>query len=111
MQMQIYPNGTLITFLEGTKNLPVVERLQRRLQLFDKLLHTVAWLHQAGVSHRDLKPSNILLDTDMMPVLADFEISRDDDIHAATTTVGVSKGTYPWMAPEVTSFCIYRVSK
>ena len=38
-----------------------------------------------------------------MPVVADFEISRDDAHVAsfATTTIGRAAGTPPWMAPEV----------
>ena len=75
---RLYPHGTLQTFLEQTKPLSPIERLQKRLELFQTLLHTLALLHQAGLSHRDLKPSNVLIDEDDMPVVADFEISRDD---------------------------------
>ena len=67
------------------------------------MVQTLAWIHAAGLSHRDLKPSNVLIDADGMPVVADFEISRDDAHVAsfATTTIGRAAGTPPWMAPEV----------
>ena len=103
LQMRHCPNGTLRTFVEQTEQLSPIERLNKRLQLFQSLLQTLAWLHAAGLSHRDLKPSNVLIDGDGMPVVADFEISRDD-AHVAsfeTTTVGRAAGTPPWMAPEV----------
>ena len=61
------------------------------------MVQTLAWIHAAGLSHRDLKPSNVLIDADGMPVVADFEISRDDAHVAsfATTTIGRAAGTPP----------------
>ena len=51
------------------------------------------------VIHRDLKPSNIILDRDGTAKVLDFGIAKSEsNVHR--TTMGVTKGTPPYMSPE-----------
>ena len=52
-----------------------------------------------NVIHRDLKPSNIILDRSGTAKILDFGIARSEsNLHR--TTMGVTKGTPPYMSPE-----------
>jgi serine/threonine protein kinase/tetratricopeptide (TPR) repeat protein len=53
--------------------------------------------HQRGVPHRDIKPSNILLSSDGLPLLLDFNLAQDQNATTALTSLG---GTIAYMAPE-----------
>ena len=57
--------------------------------------------HDRGVLHRDIKPSNVLVTSDGMPMLLDFNLAREplaeDGKSADTATLG---GTIDYMAPE-----------
>jgi serine/threonine protein kinase/Tfp pilus assembly protein PilF len=58
--------------------------------------------HDRGVLHRDIKPSNVLVTSDAMPMLLDFNLAREpltslDDTEAAPAALG---GTLDYMAPE-----------
>jgi eukaryotic-like serine/threonine-protein kinase len=54
--------------------------------------------HDRGVLHRDVKPSNVLIAADGMPMLLDFNLSREEEIEAvAPSKLG---GTLAYMAPE-----------
>lgn len=100
LQMPYYPE-TMQTVVAGREGETPAQLLMRRLRLFRQVLQTLAWLHQAEVTHRDIKPSNILVDYSGRPVLADFEIARDDSYQGTTTVAAAPRGTYPYMAPEV----------
>jgi serine/threonine protein kinase len=47
-----------------------------RKSLSFSLAETVHFLHSNGIIHRDIKPENILLDADMVPVLADYTLAK-----------------------------------
>ncbi len=53
------------------------------------------FIHQKGIRHQDLKPSNVLLTSDGIPQLLDFNLSVDEK--AVTNRLG---GTLAYMSPE-----------
>ncbi|HKI21260.1 MAG TPA: serine/threonine-protein kinase, partial [Isosphaeraceae bacterium] len=55
--------------------------------------------HDRGVLHRDIKPSNVLLTSDGLPMLVDFNLSREITIDGPNADVSVG-GTLGYMAPE-----------
>lgn len=56
--------------------------------------------HERGVLHRDIKPSNVLITSDAMPMLLDFNLARAfvNDLRDAQETI--PGGTLDYMAPE-----------
>jgi eukaryotic-like serine/threonine-protein kinase len=66
-----------------------------------RLAEALAHAHDRGVLHRDIKPSNVLVTSDGMPMLLDFNLAREpmleDGTAADTTALG---GTIDYMAPE-----------
>lgn len=72
--------------------------------VFRTVCEAVCYMHARGVLHRDLKPSNILMTADGLPMINDFDLSKETDPMAdgATTTIGGGAiGTRGYMAPEV----------
>jgi serine/threonine protein kinase/Tfp pilus assembly protein PilF len=66
-----------------------------------RLAEALDHAHDRGVLHRDIKPSNVLVTSDGMPMLLDFNLAREpvleDGTAAAPSTLG---GTIDYMAPE-----------
>jgi serine/threonine protein kinase/predicted Zn-dependent protease len=66
-----------------------------------RLAEALAHAHDRGVLHRDVKPSNVLVTSDGMPMLLDFNLAREpvagDGAAADAATLG---GTVDYMAPE-----------
>lgn len=71
------------------------------LRIFAGIVDGLEAVHAAGLVHRDLKPGNVLLTSERPPVpkLADFGLSRDDDL-APLTRTSAALGTPGYMAPE-----------
>jgi serine/threonine protein kinase len=65
------------------------------LSLVAQLADALAYTHDQDMLHRDLKPSNILLSTDGVPMLLDFNLSLDK-----RKTISRIGGTLPYMSPE-----------
>jgi len=66
-----------------------------------RLAEALDHAHDRGVLHRDIKPSNVLVTSDGMPMLLDFNLAREpvlgDGTADATATLG---GTIDYMPPE-----------
>jgi len=71
-------------------------------------VQTAAWIvcrlaeglqhsHERNVMHRDIKPSNILVSSEAVPLLLDFNVSQAIDCNLEDATLG---GTVAYMAPE-----------
>ena len=100
LQMPYYANGTLSELHDKAEVTP-----RYLLELLLPLGQAVAHLEALGVLHSDIKPDNILIDDEMRPRLADFDVS----VPAATrrsakfaqSTVAGGGGTIGFIAPEV----------
>jgi serine/threonine protein kinase/Tfp pilus assembly protein PilF len=68
-----------------------------------RLAEALDHAHERGVLHRDIKPSNVLVTSDGMPMLLDFNLAREplpepgEGSAAASATLG---GTIDYMSPE-----------
>ena len=67
------------------------------LWLVSQLAAGLAHAHSRGILHRDLKPANVLLASDGMPMILDFNISSESSRPAENCQIG---GTLPYMSPE-----------
>ncbi|KAJ1260032.1 hypothetical protein BS78_10G201000 [Paspalum vaginatum] len=89
--------GTLRMYLN--KKDPYSLSPETILKLALDISRGMEYLHAQGVIHRDLKSQNLLLNDEMRVKVADFGTSCLETKCQATKG---NKGTYRWMAPEMT---------
>ena len=66
------------------------------VQVTEKMLSAVSFIHQSGMLHRDISPDNILIDENGEPILIDFGAAREQaaNQNAALLTLRVIKDGY-----------------
>lgn len=66
------------------------------VQVTEKMLSAVSFIHQSGMLHRDISPDNILIDENGEPILIDFGAAREQAANksAALLTLRVIKDGY-----------------
>ncbi|KZT35160.1 kinase-like protein, partial [Sistotremastrum suecicum HHB10207 ss-3] len=94
-------NGTISEYVN--KN-PEVDRIALMIDIADG----IAYLHAKGIVHGDLKGSNVFITNGRRAVLADFGMSRLEEIDAVFTSSSIHsstsynlRGTVRYMAPEL----------
>lgn len=99
------PPHFVMEYLEG---IPLTDAaralpLRPKVELIQKVVRAVEYLHQHQILHRDLKPGNILVGADLEPKLLDFGLALQiDDLDNRVTRAGEVVGTLEYFAPEQT---------
>jgi serine/threonine protein kinase len=65
-----------------------------------RLAEALEHAHERGVLHRDIKPSNVLVTSDGMPMLLDFNLAREPLSEGDQADASAPGGTVDYMAPE-----------
>ena len=73
---------------------------RKSVKVLATLARTIQIAHDRGILHRDLKPDNILIDEDGEPLISDFGLAYNLDLHQSLTLTGQIIGTPQYMAPE-----------
>ena len=98
-------DGETLKDLIPPKGLSVQDTLNYALRIADGLVRA----HRDGIIHRDIKPSNIMVTQDRKVKILDFGVAKlqgagewggSDQPSLDRTTLGVLKGTLPYMSPE-----------
>ena len=94
--MELMPGQTLRDLVDERGPLPVLEAIQRTLELIEGL----AEVHRLGVVHRDIKPSNCFVNHDGTVKLGDFGLSKSLLGDGHLTNTGAFLGTVLFAPPE-----------
>ncbi|KYQ89671.1 putative protein serine/threonine kinase [Tieghemostelium lacteum] len=95
IQMEYIEGGDLVQWLR------LQERKPWEIQkVFQQIIQGIAYMHSNGIIHRDLKLENILLKEGTIPVISDFDLSKD--LNGLQTNVTMFQGgTELYKAPEM----------
>jgi serine/threonine protein kinase/predicted Zn-dependent protease len=96
--------------LGGGKESPAGRSMGREILAQLSFTKAIAWwgarmaealdhAHSRGVLHRDIKPSNVLVTSDAMPMLLDFNLARES-LGEGSDIAAVLGGTLDYMSPE-----------
>mmetsp|Transcript_18741 Transcript_18741/g.34725 ORF Transcript_18741/g.34725 Transcript_18741/m.34725 type:complete len:1228 (+) Transcript_18741:202-3885(+) len=92
LQMPFYEGGSLTEWLEEKKPPTNVKQ-----SIFSQFAQALQHVHANGVVHADIKLDNVLVDSEGVPLLCDFEMSRAKGM----TSTSAAVGTADYIAPEV----------
>ena len=95
----------VMEYLDGSPLTDVARPLplRQKVELVQKVVLAVEFLHQHQLLHRDLKPANILVGPDLDPKLLDFGLALQvDDLENRVTQAGAVVGTPDYFSPEQT---------
>lgn len=95
----------VMEYLEGSPLTEVARPLplRQKVELVQKVVLAVEFLHQHQILHRDLKPANILVGPDLEPRLLDFGLAIEvGDLENRVTHAGAIVGTPDYFSPEQT---------
>jgi hypothetical protein len=99
------PPHFVMEYLDGSPLTEVARPLplRQRVELMQKVVLAVEFLHQHQLLHRDLKPANILVGPDLEPRLLDFGLALEvGDLESRITHPGSIVGTPDYFSPEQT---------
>ncbi len=75
--------------------------LRQKVELFQKAVDAVGFLHRNGIVHRDLKPGNVLVGPDLEPKVLDFGLALElGGSEHRLTLGGELMGTPQYLSPE-----------
>ncbi len=95
----------VMEYLEGSPLTEAVRALplHQKVELIQKVVRAVEFLHQHQILHRDLKPGNIVVGADLEPKLLDFGLALQvNDLDKRMTRAGEVMGTLEYFSPEQT---------
>ncbi|MGV8042143.1 MAG: protein kinase [Thermoanaerobaculaceae bacterium] len=96
--MELVDGGTLRNLCDRIPLVPV----EVSLHVAAEVLRGLAHAHASGIIHRDVKPQNVLISRAGQVKVADFGISKTDEMTRLTLT-GNLVGTPSYMSPEQAS--------
>jgi len=97
------PPHFVMEYVEGAPLLEAMQplALRAKLEVIQKVVRAVQFLHDQRILHRDLKPGNILVGPDLDPKLLDFGLARQTGQPAHGLTLpGEVVGTPEYFSPE-----------
>jgi len=94
--MEFADLGTLLQNLRTGPSLA----LNVQFKLIIGIARGLQFLHKKDIIHRDIAARNILLNANMVPMISDFGLSREVEIHDAYSSTGRDSLPLKWMAPE-----------
>lgn len=91
--MDLIKGCDLLDYVQDSKNDNSPDFI---VQVTEKMLSAVSFIHDSGMLHRDISPDNILIDENKQPVLIDFGAAREQaaNQNAALLTLRVIKDGY-----------------